>query len=109
MEILETTPVFTTSLALTIITLASFSIVVICVMINADGENIFLVILSIICALGFIVGFVLTKTVKIPTERNQYLVKIDKNYPIAKVVEQYDIIEVRNADTGLYLLEDKKG
>lgn len=71
-------------------------------------DNLFGTIFCIVCFAGFFICLVLGAAIQKPSGRNQYLVKIDENYPLAEIIEQYDIVEMRNADTGLYLLEDKK-
>lgn len=102
MEILETIPIMVCRNVFPILCIAFLMIGIIdCVLKDLDA-------LGVICFIGFLVCLILGAATQKPSERNQYLVKINEDYPIAKVVKQYDIVEVRNADTGLYLLEDKK-
>lgn len=110
MEILETIPILATKDIYPILAIIFLVLGFLCGAIYNPNENKFGAIFCTICIIGVFIFFTLARTqiTKVPTGRNQYLVKIDKDYPIAEVIEQYDIVEIRNADTGLYLLEDKE-
>lgn len=110
MEILEITPIFATKSIYPILCIIFLALGLLCQAVCTPSEdNMFGTIFCTICFIGFLAFYIFARNVKESTGRNQYLVKIDKDYPIAEVIEQYDIVEVRNADTGLYLLEDKEG
>lgn len=109
MEILEITPIFATKIIYPILCVVFLVLGLFCEAVcKPDESNMFSSIFCIICFVGFITFFALARAIQKPTGRNQYLVKIDEDYPLTEVIEQYDIVEVRNIDTGLYVLEDKK-
>lgn len=109
MEILETIPIMIPNDLFPILCTVFLALGLLChAVCKPNVDNMFGTIFCIVCFAGFLICLVLGAAIQKPSGRNQYLVKIDEDYPLAEVIEQYDIIKVRNADTGLYLLEDKK-
>ena len=110
MEILNQTPIMEmdpayNSLALKLLVAVGIGLVatVICVCFGGDISVAVTSSFTVLCLVGLLA--VVGLSPKVPTDRNEYIVKIDDDAPFVEIYEKYEVVE-RKGD--VWILQDKE-